>query len=198
MWVFVLQVLEVGLCAEQRLHDVLAVDQELLLADGEADQADALDRLAAQQAQLGRGRVHEQILELGHELLVVGLELVLDRVGHGRNRGHDLLEHELALVVGQLVDLLDEHVLQLVEYAVEIVEEYALGRVLGEVDESGAAVRLHARIRLVVQYHDQTGHHFRLILLLKGGRKVCRHLADAVARRIAHARMLQRATQRHR
>ena len=50
--------------------------KEALLADGDADEGDALDGLAAEHAQVLGGDLHHDLLQSGHEVVVVGEESV--------------------------------------------------------------------------------------------------------------------------
>ncbi len=52
------------------------------------------------------------------------------------------------------------YLVELVENAVQVAEQNILGRVLSEVDQGGATVRLHPRVRLVVEDHQQAGNDF--------------------------------------
>jgi hypothetical protein len=66
---------------EQHLHDLAGVRHELLAADGQADERDALDRLAAEKPQLRRCRVLDDVLEAGNKTAKLRYELTrMDRI----------------------------------------------------------------------------------------------------------------------
>lgn len=78
------------------------IQTHLLLAHGQADEADALDGLAAEQPQLLLHGVLHDVLERRHEQVVVRHELLLGRVGHRGDGGHHLLQHQLGALVDEL------------------------------------------------------------------------------------------------
>lgn len=70
-------------------------------------------------------------------------------------------------------------------------DEQTRRAILGEVHESGTTVRLCARIVVVIEDGEQTRDDFGVELLLERALEVSRHLSQRIARRIAHARVLQ-------
>lgn len=74
----------------------------LVLADSQADETDALDGLAPQQSELFLHGVLHDVLQVGHEQVVVGHKLLLRRVRHRGDGRHHLLQHQLGALLNQL------------------------------------------------------------------------------------------------
>ena len=72
----------------------LAIGHELVLADSETDEGDALDGFSPQQPELGRVSVLHDVLETGHEPVVVGEELLFSRLSDRGDRRHHLSSKE--------------------------------------------------------------------------------------------------------
>ena len=74
----------------------------LLLADGQADQTDALYGLAPQQPELLLHGVLHYVLQRRHEQVVVRHKLLLRCVSHWGDGGHHLLQDKLGALLDQL------------------------------------------------------------------------------------------------
>jgi hypothetical protein len=71
-------------------------------SNGESNEADALDGLAPEQLEFVGGGVLNDVLEAGHQSVVVGNELLLGCVGHRGDGRHHLLQHQLGAFFNQL------------------------------------------------------------------------------------------------
>lgn len=74
----------------------------LLLANSQTDQTDALYRLPPQQPQLFLHGVLHDVLERGHEEIIVRHKLLLGRVSHRGDGRHHLLQDQLGSFLDQL------------------------------------------------------------------------------------------------
>mmetsp|Transcript_172865 Transcript_172865/g.420484 ORF Transcript_172865/g.420484 Transcript_172865/m.420484 type:complete len:337 (+) Transcript_172865:1658-2668(+) len=164
----------------QHVHHLLGIRGEALLADGHADERDALHRLGAQHPVLLPGRGDENLLQKRQHRAVILRERRLRVVRDGRERRQrGLLHHRVPAL---------QHREELVH---ELVQErrHVLGRaLLGEVHHRRRRVRLHA-VRRVFHRAEQSGENARVVLLLKLRAEVRAQLSDAVHRGPAHARV---------
>lgn len=71
----------------------------LLLADSQANEADALDGLAAEQPELLLHSVLDDVFERGHEQVVVWHKLLLCSVSHGGDGRHHLLQDQFGALM---------------------------------------------------------------------------------------------------
>lgn len=74
----------------------------LLLADSQADEADALYGLSTKQPELLLHGVLHNVFERGHEQVVVRHKLLLGCVGHRGDGRHHLLQDKLGTLLDQL------------------------------------------------------------------------------------------------
>lgn len=88
----------------------------------------------------------------------------------------------LILAIEDLLELLDD--------VREMLDEQPRRTILSEVHERCTAVRLRARIVVIVEDGEQTGNDFVVELLLKRSLKIGRHLTQRIASSVSNARML--------
>ncbi len=74
----------------------------LLLADSQADEADALYGLATKQPELLLNSVFYNVFERGHEQVVVWHKLLLSCVSHRGDGRHHLLQDQVGALLDQL------------------------------------------------------------------------------------------------
>mmetsp|Transcript_72304 Transcript_72304/g.156999 ORF Transcript_72304/g.156999 Transcript_72304/m.156999 type:complete len:414 (+) Transcript_72304:1433-2674(+) len=169
-----------------RLHHlrdcVLCIRQEFLLPDRNTEQGHALEGLASKTILILGGRLHDEVLQHGHDFSVILGEVLFYHAGDDSDGGDRLFADTPMLRRLELVHEFHHE-------ALCVRSHESLVQLLSEGDKRRHGHRSDAVYR-VVHLHQKHRHELLVPGLLEMGRLIVRKLPDGVQRLIPNSRMV--------